>query len=90
VVWGQIHISFLWAWLGPVSLHLYHTVVGLVVEAASTATTLFCTAPISLVMDSVVVWSHLVGLGLVVVLGLEPKQIGRPVCVFKSWGYQLN
>ena len=55
------------------------TRVGLVVKAASTATTSSCTTSTSLVMGSIVARSHLVGLGLVVSNGLEPRQIGLPV-----------
>jgi len=54
------------------------TRVGLVVEAASSATTSSCTTPTLLVMGSVVAKTHLVGLGLAVSNGLEPRQIGLP------------
>ena len=54
------------------------TRVGLVVKAASTATTSSCTTSTLLVMGSIVARSHLVGLGLVVSNGLEPRQIGLP------------
>jgi len=55
------------------------TGVGLVVEAATTATTSPCTTPTSLVMGGIVSRSHLVGLGLAVSNGLEPRQIRLPV-----------
>jgi len=55
------------------------TRVGLVVKAASTATTSSCTTPTSLGIGSIVARSHLVGLGLVVSNGLEPRQIGLPM-----------